>query len=264
MLAIARALAGTSRSCFWTNPTRACPGDRARDREDPRMIREQGITTIIVEQNASRLETCRSGRDPRHRARWFSTAPPRTCSRTRELRARISGHLSQGPGPRGRHATSPARQAPGHIEDRLQGTTNDTRNLSAEPRDRRPPMPTRPGTRRCTPHRSRTRRPSGANRKASGSTGSSLHQGQEHQLRPGNVSIKWFEDGTLNVAANCIDRHLAHARRPDRDHLGAGRSRRRGAKHITYAELHATVCGWPTCSRTWAWARATAWCSTCR
>ena len=24
-----------------------------------------------------------------------------------------------------------------------------------------------------------------------------------------NVSIKWFEDGTLNVAANCIDRHLA-------------------------------------------------------
>jgi acetyl-CoA synthetase len=26
---------------------------------------------------------------------------------------------------------------------------------------------------------------------------------------PHNVSIKWFEDGTLNVAANCIDRHLA-------------------------------------------------------
>ncbi len=25
----------------------------------------------------------------------------------------------------------------------------------------------------------------------------------------GNVSIKWFEDGVLNVAANCIDRHLA-------------------------------------------------------
>jgi acetyl-CoA synthetase len=26
---------------------------------------------------------------------------------------------------------------------------------------------------------------------------------------PHNVSIKWFEDGTLNVSANCIDRHLA-------------------------------------------------------
>ncbi|HEX2840781.1 acetate--CoA ligase [Hyphomicrobium sp.] len=25
---------------------------------------------------------------------------------------------------------------------------------------------------------------------------------------PGDVSIKWFEDGTLNLAANCIDRHL--------------------------------------------------------
>ena len=24
-----------------------------------------------------------------------------------------------------------------------------------------------------------------------------------------DVSIKWFEDGTLNVSANCIDRHLA-------------------------------------------------------
>ena len=24
-----------------------------------------------------------------------------------------------------------------------------------------------------------------------------------------DVHIKWFEDGTLNVSANCIDRHLA-------------------------------------------------------
>ena len=26
---------------------------------------------------------------------------------------------------------------------------------------------------------------------------------------PDNLSIKWFEDGALNVSANCIDRHLA-------------------------------------------------------
>src|SRR5262249_31068736 len=26
---------------------------------------------------------------------------------------------------------------------------------------------------------------------------------------PGDVSIKWYEDGTLNVSANCVDRHLA-------------------------------------------------------
>jgi len=25
---------------------------------------------------------------------------------------------------------------------------------------------------------------------------------------PGNIDIRWFEDGTLNVAANCVDRHL--------------------------------------------------------
>ena len=36
---------------------------------------------------------------------------------------------------------------------------------------------------------------------------------------PRDVSIKWFEDGILNVAYNCIDRHL-QTRAPDRDHLG--------------------------------------------
>ena len=24
-----------------------------------------------------------------------------------------------------------------------------------------------------------------------------------------NINIRWFEDGTLNVAANCVDRHLS-------------------------------------------------------
>ncbi len=28
-------------------------------------------------------------------------------------------------------------------------------------------------------------------------------------FNPGSVDIRWFEDGTLNVSANCIDRHLA-------------------------------------------------------
>jgi len=28
-------------------------------------------------------------------------------------------------------------------------------------------------------------------------------------FEPGKISIKWFEDGVLNVAWNCIDRHLA-------------------------------------------------------
>jgi acetyl-CoA synthetase len=36
----------------------------------------------------------------------------------------------------------------------------------------------------------------------------------------GKVDIKWFEDGTLNVSANCIDRHMISRADPDRDHLG--------------------------------------------
>ena len=28
-------------------------------------------------------------------------------------------------------------------------------------------------------------------------------------FEPGNISIKWFEDGVLNISANCVDRHLA-------------------------------------------------------
>lgn len=31
---------------------------------------------------------------------------------------------------------------------------------------------------------------------------------KDTSFEPGNISIKWFEDGTTNVAHNCIDRHL--------------------------------------------------------
>ncbi len=40
---------------------------------------------------------------------------------------------------------------------------------------------------------------------------------------PHNVSIKWFEDGTTNIAMNCIDRHLRRTRRSGGDHLGGRR-----------------------------------------
>ncbi|WP_118134009.1 acetate--CoA ligase [Oceanicella sp. SM1341] len=55
-----------------------------------------------------------------------------------------------------------------------------------------------------------------------------------------NVSIRWFEDGTLNVAANCIDRHL-----PARAHQTAiiWESDDPGvSQHITYQELYEQVC----------------------
>ena len=55
-----------------------------------------------------------------------------------------------------------------------------------------------------------------------------------------NVSIKWYEDGTLNVCANCVDRHVAtkgdqtaiiwEGDDPDED------------AHITYNQLYEHVC----------------------
>ncbi|MEM9523480.1 MAG: acetate--CoA ligase [Pseudomonadota bacterium] len=59
---------------------------------------------------------------------------------------------------------------------------------------------------------------------------------------PGNIDIRWFEDGTLNVSANCIDRHLedrgdqtAIIWEPDDPAKDA-------VLHITYRGLYASVC----------------------
>lgn len=57
----------------------------------------------------------------------------------------------------------------------------------------------------------------------------------------GNVSIKWFEDGTLNVAANCIDRHLA-TRGDQTAIIWEPDSPDEEALHISYRELHARTC----------------------
>ncbi|MEO1640671.1 MAG: acetate--CoA ligase [Pseudomonadota bacterium] len=55
---------------------------------------------------------------------------------------------------------------------------------------------------------------------------------------PGNVDIRWYEDGTLNVSANCIDRHLA-TRGDQTAIIWEPDSPEDDAKHITYNELHA-------------------------
>ncbi|MFT5615169.1 MAG: acetyl-CoA synthetase, partial [Granulosicoccus sp.] len=34
-------------------------------------------------------------------------------------------------------------------------------------------------------------------------------QVKDTSFAPSNISINWYADGTLNVSANCIDRHLA-------------------------------------------------------
>ncbi|WP_436643864.1 acetate--CoA ligase [Microbaculum sp. FT89] len=57
---------------------------------------------------------------------------------------------------------------------------------------------------------------------------------------PHNVSIKWFEDGTLNVTASCIDRHL-ETRGDQVAILWEGDDPADDAK-ITYRELYDNVC----------------------
>jgi acetyl-CoA synthetase len=56
----------------------------------------------------------------------------------------------------------------------------------------------------------------------------------------GNVSIKWFEDGTLNASANCLDRHLAE--RGDQVAIIWESDDPNVAKSVTYRELHEQVC----------------------
>src|SRR5216684_8557809 len=57
---------------------------------------------------------------------------------------------------------------------------------------------------------------------------------------PGHISIKWFEDGVLNVAWNCIDRHL-HKRGDQTAIIWEGDDPSQ-SKHITYRQLHDEVC----------------------
>ena len=57
---------------------------------------------------------------------------------------------------------------------------------------------------------------------------------------PGNVSIKWYEDGTLNLAANCLDRHLHE--HGDRTAIIWEGDDATQSKHISYRQLHENVC----------------------
>jgi len=57
---------------------------------------------------------------------------------------------------------------------------------------------------------------------------------------PDNLHIKWFEDGTLNVSANCIDRHLP--KRAKQTAIIWEGDDPKDSRHITYEELHREVC----------------------
>jgi len=57
---------------------------------------------------------------------------------------------------------------------------------------------------------------------------------------PENVSIKWFEDGQLNVSYNCIDRHLA--KNGKKTAIFWEGDEPSDTQTITYQELHYEVC----------------------
>ncbi len=60
------------------------------------------------------------------------------------------------------------------------------------------------------------------------------------RFTPNDVSIEWYADGQLNVAANCLDRHLAH-HGADTAIIWEGDDPNE-SRHISYRELHQQVC----------------------
>ena len=58
-------------------------------------------------------------------------------------------------------------------------------------------------------------------------------------FKPGNVDIRWFEDGTLNVSANCVDRHLAN--RGDQVAIIWEGDNPNESEQITYRQLYERV-----------------------
>ncbi len=56
-----------------------------------------------------------------------------------------------------------------------------------------------------------------------------------------DVSIRWYEDGVLNVSQNCVDRHL-ETRGDQTAIIWEPDDPETPAKHITYRELHEEVC----------------------
>ncbi|HPG95708.1 MAG TPA: acetyl-coenzyme A synthetase N-terminal domain-containing protein, partial [Dokdonella sp.] len=57
---------------------------------------------------------------------------------------------------------------------------------------------------------------------------------------PRDLHIRWYEDGALNVSANCLDRHLAT--RGDKTAIIWEGDDPAESRRISYKELHADVC----------------------
>lgn len=62
---------------------------------------------------------------------------------------------------------------------------------------------------------------------------------------PGNINIRWFEDGTLNPAVNCLDRHLE--KNGDRPAIIWESDDGSESKSVTYCQLYSEVCKFANC-----------------
>jgi len=83
--------------------------------------------------------------------------------------------------------------------------------------------------------------PASGRRRPSGFIGTGRPaRSRTRRFGPGDVSIKWFEDGILNAAYNCIDRHLP-TRAKQTAIIWEGDDPAQ-SKHISYRELHDEVC----------------------
>ncbi len=57
---------------------------------------------------------------------------------------------------------------------------------------------------------------------------------------PGHINVRWYEDGTLNLSANCLDRHLAD--KGNQTAIIWEGDNPDDSKKITYRQLHEQVC----------------------
>ena len=96
----------------------------------------------------------------------------------------------------------------------------------------------------------------------SASPGSRRRPRSKHGDFTGDVHVKWYEDGTLNASAVCLDRHLQE--RPDQVAIIWEGDDPGTQSEVTYRELHEQVCRLANALSPSESSAATASRSTCR
>ncbi len=93
----------------------------------------------------------------------------------------------------------------------------------------------------CTRPRSRTPSSSGASKRRALDWIKPFTRSRTSPSTPNDLHVRWFADGTLNVAANCLDRHLAK-RGEQTAILWERDDPADDVRILSYRELHEQVC----------------------